>query len=139
MLTLMRSQQRTDLFGIQQARNTQEVLLLLTTHGEVAGGELGTVKQHSVEGRFGAERLEFSACQLLGGAFLAVCLFEQVVVQAFNHGVDFFGCAAVEGVVAFDLHIIGEHHQLRHRGQEHGGGFAALAGTHETANRLGKE
>ena len=62
-----------------------------------------------------------------------------MVVQAFNHGVDFLGCAAVEGMVAFHFHVVGEHHQLRHRRQEHGGGFAALAGTHETANRLGEE
>ena len=139
MLTLMRSQQRTDLFGIQQARNTQEVLLLLTTHGKVAGGELSAVEQHTVEGRLGAERLELAACQLLGGALLAVCFFEQVIVQAFNHRVDFLGCATVEGVVAFYFHVVGEHHQLRHRGQEHGCGFAALAGTHETADRLREE
>ena len=92
-----------------------------------------------MEGRLGAERLKLAACQLLGGALLAVCFFEQVVVQAFNHGVDFLGCAAVEGVVTFYFHVVGEHHQLRHRRQEHGGGFAALAGTHETANRLGEE
>ena len=92
-----------------------------------------------MEGRLGAERLELAACQLLGGALLAVCFFEQVVVQALNHGVDFLGCAAVEGMVAFHFHVVGEHHQLRHRRQEHGGGFAALAGTHETADCLGEE
>ena len=62
-----------------------------------------------------------------------------MVVQALDHGVDFLGCAAVEGVVALDLHIVGEHHQLRHRRQEHGCGFAALAGTHETTDSLRKE
>ena len=139
MLTLMRSQQRTDLFGIQQTRNTQEVLLLLATDRQITRCELGAVEQHTVEGCLGAERLELAACQLLGGTLLAVCFFEQVVVQTLNHGVDFLGCSAVKGVVTFHFHVVGEHHQLRHGRQEHGGGFAALAGTHETTNRLREE
>ena len=46
---------------------------------------------------------------------------------------------AVEDVVALQLELVGELDEHRHRGQEDGGGLAALAGPHETADGLGEE
>lgn len=62
-----------------------------------------------------------------------------MIVEPSLATVRFLGCAAVEGVVAFYFHVVGEHHQLQHL-VAGTGGFAALAkDTHETANRLGEE
>ena len=45
----------------------------------------------------------------------------------------------VEGVVTLNFHIIGKHHQLRHRRQKDRCGFPTFTGSHKTTNRLCEE
>ena len=127
-------EQGRHLFGLQQAREPEVVLLLLRAHGRVQAELLG-VEEHVVEVRVGLQRLEGAVLEL-GLGLGAVRRGEQALLLRPERRLTLGGGLAIEGVVALDLHggCVAEDH--RHRGQEHRGRLTPLAGPHEASDGL---
>ena len=135
LLRLLLLEHLPHLIGVEQARDAQELLLVLRAD-HPAGAVLAAVEQHAVERGFRFERLE-GHLQLVGGLLGAVGLLDQALVQP---GLLIAALGpAIQDVVALRLHLGGVPHQDRDRGQEDARGLAAGPRAHEAAHGLGEE
>ena len=136
LLVLTLAQQGRHLLGLEQAGQTQ-VLLLLDAADHGAGAELPAVEQDPVELGGGVHGLE-GAQQVVRGLLRLVGLGQETLLGG-EERILVGAPGPAQDVVAGDLDLTRQPQQGRDGGQEHRGGLAAGARADEAPDGLGEE
>ena len=120
LLVLALAQQGGDLLGLEQAGQTQVLLLLNAAHHS-AGAELTAIEKHTIELGSGIHRLE-GAEKIVAGPLLLIGLSDESILGAGEQAIP-LRAGPAQNMVASELHLVGHLQQRGHRGQENAGGL----------------